>query len=37
MAKQTIGTVLIDVKADTQHLVKGFDRAENTKAVTNAE
>ena len=29
---QTIGSVLIDIKADTQQLVTGFDRAENTKA-----
>lgn len=31
---QTIGSVIIDVKADTQKLVTGFDKAERT--VTNA-
>lgn len=38
---QTLGTLLIDVKADTQQLIKGFDRAENavkktTKTMTNS-
>ena len=41
MATQTLGTLLIDVKADTQQLVKGFNRAEKsvnktTKSMTNA-
>ena len=29
MGRNTIGTVLIDIKADTQQLISGFDRAEN--------
>lgn len=38
---QTLGTLLIDVKADTQQLIKGFDRAEKavnktTKTMTNS-
>jgi len=38
---QTLGTLLINVQADTQHLVKGFDRAERsvnktTKTMTNS-
>lgn len=41
MPSQTLGTLLIDVKADTQQLIKGFDRAENavkktTKTMTNS-
>ncbi|WP_419767239.1 tape measure protein [Arcobacter sp.] len=37
MGRNTIGTVLIDVKADTQKLISGFDRAENavTKTTTS--
>jgi len=33
---QTIGSVLIDVKADTQKLVSGFDKAEKTVANVTA-
>ena len=35
--RQTIGSVIIDVKSDTSHLVQGFDRAEKSvqKTTTN--
>jgi predicted RNA-binding protein with EMAP domain len=38
---QTLGSVIIDVQADTQKLVQGFDRAEKrvnkaTKTMSNA-